>query len=277
VPLEMAGRPNGEPQRIAEAGSQAAGRPLARDALATLPWRAVAEWPDGAALVYRTGDSQPVPVVGPGLPVTVLPTEAGPVLVGWDEEHGVVHRSTSPETVPVTGRLTSVRAAVGEDVTVLSEVLIARARVVDSRATSTDVEVHLLPGLALSDDSEFAVAAGAGDLAVKVGRFRILERAGATQGSSGTVQGRIEWDAQGLAALQRTGAAPALVWLAVGRSLRTVGPVNLDRGRVLSLDVGGRWVLAPSAVGRAMLVPGRGLRIRAAQFVHRMNRKARGV
>jgi hypothetical protein len=137
--------------------------------------------------------------------------------------------------------------------------------------------VQLLPGLALADDSEFEVAAGAGDLAVRVGRFRLHERPGAAQANSGGVQGWIEWDAQGLAALQLTEAAPALVWLAVGRSLRTVGPVGLDRGRVLSLDVGGRWVLAPSAVGRAMLVPGRGLRIRAAQFVHRMHRKARGV
>jgi hypothetical protein len=170
-----------------------------------------------------------------------------------------------------------VRASVGEDVTVLSEVPIARARVVGSQAAATDVEVQLLPGLTLAADSEFEVAAGAGDLAVQVGRFRLHERPGAAQESSGGVQGRIEWDAQGLAALQRTGAAPALVWLAVGRSLRMVGPVNLDRGRVLSLDVGGRWVLAPSAVGRAMLVPGRGLRIRAAQFVHRMHRKARGV
>ena len=65
------------------------------------------------------------------------------------------------------------RAAVGEDVTVLSEVPIARARLVGSRATTTVVEVQLMPGLVLTDGSELAVAAGAGDHVVRVGRFRM--------------------------------------------------------------------------------------------------------
>ena len=86
------------------------------------------------------------------------------VLVGWDDQQGVVRRVEGPDPIPVTGRLTSVRAAVGEDVTVLSEVPIARARLMGSRATTTGVEVQLMPGLVLTDGSELSVGAGAGDL-----------------------------------------------------------------------------------------------------------------
>jgi len=246
---------------------------VARDVRATLPWSAVAGWPDGAVLCARTADSLDIPVVGPGLPVTVAPTLAGPVLVAWDEEDGVVRRVGGPDPVPVTGRRTSLRAAVGQDVTVLSEVPIARARVVASRATSTDLEVRVLPGLVLTSDSELTVAAGSGDHAVAVGQFWLAGSHGAAQGSAEVAVGVIEWDRAGLAALRDTGAPPALVWLAVGRSLRMVGPVTLDAGRVLALDAGGRWVLAPSTTGRAMLVPGRGLRIRMAQAARRWTRK----
>ena len=88
-----------------------------------------------------------------------------------------------------------------------------------------------------------------------------------------TVAGVIEWDPQGLAELLSAGNRPALVWLSVGISLRLVAPVELDLGRVLALDVGDRWVLAPSTSGRAMLVPGRGLRIRLAQAARRLRGK----
>jgi hypothetical protein len=200
------------------------------------------------------------------------------VLVGWDEDlGGVVRQAPWPELVPVTGRLTSLRAAVGEDVTVLSELPILQAEVVGSQATSTDLEVRIRPGLVLTEDSELAVAAGARDLTVRVGTFRLVGASGAAHGSGGVARGVIEWEADGLATLQAGRAAPALVWLAVGRSLRMVGPVNLDAGRVLSLDPGGRWVLAPSTTGRAMLVPGRGVRVRAAQAARRWGRKRRGV
>ena len=117
---------------------------LARDARATLPWSTVAGWPDAAALTSRNADSTSVPVLGPGLPLTVSPTVAGPVLLGWDEQEGVVRRVTGPDPIPVTARLTSVRAAVGEDVTVLSELPIARARVTAGREASMSVEVALL-------------------------------------------------------------------------------------------------------------------------------------
>jgi glycosyltransferase involved in cell wall biosynthesis len=246
---------------------------VARDVRATLPWSAVALWPDAAALAASTGEGVSIPVRGPGLPVTVAPTEARTVLVGWDEEQGVVRRVTGPDPVAVTGRLTSVRADVGEDVTVLSEIPIARARVSSSRATSTDLEVHLLPGLALTAESELAVAAGAGDHAVRVGRFRLAGGEADPAKPRDTVLGVIEWDAQGLAELLSAGTAPALVWLSVGISLRLVAPVELDAGRVLALDAGDRWVLAPAASGRAMLVPGRGLRIRLAQAARRLRRK----
>ena len=76
-----------------------------------------------------------------------------------------------------------------------------------------------------------------------------------------------------MAELLSAGTAPALVWLSVGISLRLVAPVELDLGRVLALDVGDRWVLAPSTSGRAMLVRGRGLRIRLAQAARRLRGK----
>jgi hypothetical protein len=214
-----------------------------------------------------------IPVLGPGLPVTVAPTEAGTILVGWDEDQVMVRRVTGPDPVLVTGRLTSVRADVGEDVTVLSEIPIARARVSSSGPTSTGLEVHLLPGLALTAESELAVAAGAGDHAVRVGRFRLIGAAADPSKPADAVPGVIEWDAQGLAELLSAGTAPALVWLSVGISLRLVAPVELDMGRVLALDVGDRWVLAPAHSGRAMLVPGRGLRIRLAQAARRVRGK----
>ncbi len=186
---------------------------VAREARATLSWADVAQWPERGVLVASTADSVQVPVVGPGLPVTVAPTESGPVLVGWDEESGTVRRVPGPDVVPVTGRRTSLRAEVGEDITVLSEVPIARARVIGSDSSSTSVEVQLLPGLALTGGSELSVAAGAGDQAVRVGSFRLAAGPEAAPGSAGTHLGAIEWDAQGLSALRgfggraRTGVA----------------------------------------------------------------------
>jgi hypothetical protein len=251
--------------------------PVARDVRATLPWPVVARWPEAAAVSARDADGTILPVVGPGLPDTVAPTDSGAVLVGWDEPAGLVRRIVGPDPIPVVGRLTSVRATVGEDVTVLSEVPIARARVAGSNATATNVEVHVLPGLALTGSSELAVAAGAGDQAVRVGRFRLVDIERGPRTSLSPHAGVIEWDAEGLADLRRSGAAPALVWLAVGRSLRLVAPVEIDAGRVLALTVGDRWVLAPSTTGRAMLVVGRGLRIRTAQAARRVKGSRGGV
>ncbi len=249
--------------------------PIARDVRAELPWSSVARWPAGAPLVARTAGSEIVPALGPGLPVTVAPTQAGPVIIGWDEEGAAVRRLPDRDVVAVTGRVTSVRAAVGEDVTVLSEVPIAAAHVSRAQGATTEVALDLLPGLDLTDDSVLAVAAGAGDRAVRVGRLHVAPPAAGSARTPGVVGGVIEWDAAALAELRRTGPTPAVVWLAVGRSLRMVGPVNLAPGRVLALGVAGRWVLAPSTTGRAMLVPGRGLRIRLGQAARRLGRNSR--
>jgi glycosyltransferase involved in cell wall biosynthesis len=267
VPLEPVGNPS--------PGSRRGGVCLVRDVRATLPWSAVAQWPHAAVLSAQTEDNESLPVIGPGLPATVAPTDGGAVVVGWDDEAGVVRRIVGPDPIPVTGRLTSVRASVGEDVTVLSEVPIARARVVGASAGTTTLDVTLLPGLALTDGTELAVAAGAGDLAVRVGLFRLAP--GGSDPSPGAVGGAILWDPEALAELKGAGGPPALVWLAVGRSLRLAAPVEIDPGRALALDVAGPWVLAPSRTGRAMLVPGRALRIRAAQAARRLTRKRGGV
>lgn len=271
VPL---GRPEGA---ATDVGPSVGPNPLARDASATLPWPAVAQWPGSAALLAWAASDAPVPVIGPGLPATVAPTDAGPVVLGWDEEQGDVRRLPDPGTVPITGRLTSVRASVGEDATVLSDVPIARARVSRPLGPSTAVRLELLPGLTLTDDSVLSVAASAGDRAVRVGTLRLASRGEAPAAEKDTPTGIIDWDADGLVELGTQGATPALVSLAVGRSLRMVGPVDLDRGRVLALGMGGPWVLAPSTAGRAMLVPGRGIRIRIAQVLHRVQGNRRRV
>lgn len=215
-------------------------------------------------------------MVGPGLPVTVSPTDAGPVLVGWDEDRLVVRRVAGPEVVPVTATANNVRAVIGEDVTILSDVPIGRATVTESRRQSVMVVVSLLPGLMLTCDSKLEVAAGAGNLAVRVGTFQI---AGEDRSRSGTIEsggalGVIDWEPDGLSDLLGAGSTPALLWLAVGRSLRLVAPVDIERGRVLSLANRPHWVLVRSTAGRAMLVPGRGLRIRMAQAVRRMTGNA---
>ena len=267
VPLEPPDDPATGSHRSADVAP-----PIALDVRGTLPWSAVAGWPAGASLVARAADSTAGSVVGPGLPVTVAPTQAGPVLIGWDDEAAAVRRLPDPGVVAVTGRVTSVRATVGEDVTVLSDIPIATARVVGAHGAATEVELDLLPGLDLTDDSVLAVAAGAGDHAIEVGRFQVAGRSGRAAGGAGPVAGVIEWDPAALAELQRTGLAPALVWLAVGRALRIVGPVTLDAGRVLALEVAGRWVLAPATSGRAMLAPGRGLRIRLGQAARQLRR-----
>jgi hypothetical protein len=249
----------------------------AQDVHALLPWSEVARWPQDAALVAHAMGATRIPVVGPGLPVTVAPTDVGPVVVGWDEPTRLLRRVTGPDQILVAGRVTSMRVTVGEDVTVLSELPVGRARVLGSRTTSTDVEVQLLPGLALTPDSELAVAAGAGDRCVRVGRFHLTGGQAGSAGGSGAVTGVIEWDAEGLGALKGLGLGPVLVWLAVGRSQRLAAPLEIDAGQVLGLGVGDRWVLAPSASGRAMLVPGRGLRVRAAQVARRLEARIRGV
>ncbi len=172
--------------------------------------------------------------------------------------------------VAVTARLTSVRAEVGEDVTVLSDLPIAAARIMRSRGASTQVDLRLLPGLTLTADSVLAVGAGAGEHSVLVGEFRVAGANGSAPRGPGNVSGVIDWDAHGLTRLRAAGAAPALVWLAVGRSLRTFAPVDIEPGRVLAVDAGGPWTLAPTTTGRAMLVPGRGLRVRSAQVARKI-------
>lgn len=252
----------------ADTGPAGSSTVRAHDVSATLPWGAVAEWPASAALLCWDPTGSAVPVLGPGLPVIVAPTESGPVVLGWDEDQAAVRRLPALGAVAVTGRVTSVRATVGEDVTILSDVPIARARVSRSLGASTQVDLEMLPGLTLTDGSVLKVAAGAGDRALRVGSFRLVGEP--RPRDPGALTGIIDWDAEGLVELGRQGVAPALVWLAVGRSLRTVAPVHLDAGRVLALEVGGRWVLAPSTAGRAMLVPGHGVRIRVAQAVRRL-------
>jgi glycosyltransferase involved in cell wall biosynthesis len=249
----------------------------AHEVSADLPWPAVADWPSSAALIAWDPSGMAVPVLGPGLTVTVAPTDAGPVILGWDDESGEVRRLPDLVAVPITGRVTSVRATVDEDVTVLSDVLFARALVSRSLGASTEVRVELRPGLTLTDDSVLAVAAGVGDWAVRVGAFRLVSGGEAHTSDPEVVKGTIDWDPDGLVELGKRGAGPAPVRLAVGRSLRTVGSVDLEPGRVLSLGVGDRWVLAPSSTGGAMLVGRRGWRIRAARVVRRMRGNRRSV
>ncbi len=245
----------------------------ARDVSACLAWDTIANWPQGAELSASDHAGTPVPVVGPGLPVAVCPTESGPVLVGCDDPDGLVRRLPDRGPVPVSLRSPSVRAMVDEDVTILSDVPVARAAILRSSGTPIQVAVDLLPGLVGSGEVALTVAAGSGGTSVAVGQLVPA----AHEGAGGVVTATLDLDPAGLQALQASGASPALLWLSVGRALRSVGPVVMPPGTVLDLDVGRRWVLVASASGRAMLLPGRGLRVRAGQLVRRWTGKARRV
>jgi hypothetical protein len=177
-----------------------------------------------------------------------------------------VCRIPGPASVPVTALVSGVRATLGEDVTVLTDVPIARAHVGGVVGAGVQVSLAVLPGLTLSADSMLAVAAWADDRTTRVGTCVVTELGPRGPGSSNRTVGLIEWEADGLSELGNRGRTPALLSLAAGRSLRMVGPVEMDSGRVLRLPSAGRWVLAPSTKDRAMLVRGRGLRIRAAQI-----------
>jgi glycosyltransferase involved in cell wall biosynthesis len=247
-----------------------AGRPSthARDVSADLTWDAIAAWPQGAQLTASDLTGAPVPVLGPGLPVAVCPTESGPVLVGCEAPDGLVRRLPDRGPVAVSLRRTSARASLDEDVTILSDVPVVRATILRSTGTRIQAAVELLPGLAVSGEVELTVVAGTGTTSVAVGQLT-APAPSPDASARGSVTGSLELDPSALQALLGSGASPAPVWLSAARSLKAVGPVSMAPGEVVDLDLGRRWVLAGSASGRALLVPGRGLRVRAGHLVRR--------
>jgi hypothetical protein len=195
------------------------------------------------------------------------------VLVGCEDPDGLVRRLPDRGPVAVSLHGPGVRAIVDEDITILSDVPVVRATILGSSVTPIRLAVDLLPGLVLGGEVALTVVAGSGGTSVAVGQIV----AAAHDGAGGGVTGTLDLDPAELQALRDCGASPALLWLSVGRSLRSVGLVVMPPGTVLDLDVGRRWVLAASASGRAMLLPGRGLRVRAGHLVRRWTGKSAKV
>ncbi len=236
VPLEWVGDASGRRRRGRARGPVRS----PGTSCATLPWSAVAQWPQAAALSARTGDGTTLPVIGPGLPVTVAPTDRGRRPGGLGRAGGTwCGELVGPDPIPVTGRLTSVRASVGEDVTVLSEVPIARAKLVGSSLGLHDAGRHA-PAGACPDRGLRARGRGRGRRP-RGSRRPVPGRAGGSDASPGAVPGVIEWDPAGVgraqgrrgvarAGLARRGALPEDGCPGGGRP--GVGPVH-ERGRSL--------------------------------------------
>ncbi len=93
VILGIEGRPETGTDLVPGEGSSGA-----RDVTATLQWPLVGGWPVGAALRAEVRSGQEVPVVGPGLPVSVALTGADLVMVAPDEG-GVPRRTPADRAV----------------------------------------------------------------------------------------------------------------------------------------------------------------------------------
>jgi len=214
-----------------------------------------------------------VPTTGPGIPTTVVPGSEGPVLLtGRVDERGVVRRleSGSPVVVEVSDGVGM--ANVDGDLTVLSDLPVVRVRIVGSSGPVVDVEVAAgYPGLELSPGVEIAVVVRRGDGVLQVGTVRTGDHTGRWTESLWTTSADLELDRDALTLLdaERGPSLPLLVGL--GRTLRSIGPVGYGAGRPLPVTVDGvgRWTLAPSAEGAALLVPGTALRARVASRLRR--------
>lgn len=296
------------PGPSARPGTPAGGLPdgagwRAHEVDAALKWPHVAGWPMSGELRAASADGRAVPVVGPGLTRTVVPTDRGVVLLGPDEDLAI-RRLPCSEPIRLEIQPTQARATVDEDTTVLTDGVHLTGRLRGGPAEPAGLEIDVdEPGLLIADGSELIMAARVGDRLLPIGAVRVLAGTGtwSTPDPSGrahwTCHAAIDWDARALlhwsrspssagsggpgrraqsgrAAQAADGSEPAgsaaLLSLAAGRRLRQLGPVDFVAGRPVSLRVGGRWVLAATRSGRAMLVPGRGARIRAASVVRRL-------
>ncbi|MGB8020779.1 MAG: hypothetical protein WCF04_06080, partial [Candidatus Nanopelagicales bacterium] len=243
-----------------------------------LQWLDVAAWPMSEVLRSVAADGRPVPVIGPSVTRTVVPTDRGVVLLGPDEGLAI-GRLPCSEPIRLEIQPTQVRATVDDDITILTDGVHLTGRLRGGPAQPTGLEIGVdEPGLLIADGSELIMAARVGERLLPIGAVRVLAGTGtwSAADSSGrtrwTCHAAVDWDAQLLADWTQSeppGSA-ALLALAVGRRVRQLGPVDFVEGRPVSLRVGGRWVLAATRSGRAMLVPGRGARIRAAWVVRRL-------
>lgn len=254
-------------------GLSAEGAMRANGVDAVLAWPDVAAWPDSAVLGATTALGRQVPVIGPGVPQTVAPTELGVVILGADETWAI-GRLASSDPVELEFQPTDVRATIGEDTTILTEGVRLLGRLLDGRARTLSLEIDVdQPGLLIAEDAALTIAARIGERLLPIGTARVLAGTGAWSALDPAGRARwscratVEWDPDPLAG---SGPSTALLALAVGRRLRQLGPVDFPGGRPVGVPFGGRWVLAASRTGRAMLVPGRGARIRAAWLVRKL-------
>jgi glycosyltransferase involved in cell wall biosynthesis len=249
------------------------GDSLVREASATLPWAVVDTWEPGAGMWAVDDRASLVPTTGPGIPTTVVPGSEGPVLLtGRVDERGVVRRLESGAPVAVQVSDGVGMANVDGDLTVLSDLPVVRVRIVGSSGPLVDVEVAAgYPGLELSPGAEIAVVVRRGDGMLQVGTARTGDHTGRWTDSLWTIAADLDLDRDALTLLdaERGPSLPLLVGL--GRTLRSIGPVGYGAGRPLPVTVEGvgRWTLAPSAEGAALLVPGTALRARVASRLRR--------
>ena len=283
VAREAASAPRSLVVQQCESGSPAGGQErvpveiegdsLVREASATLPWAVLEMWDPGAGLQALDDRGSPVPTTGPGIPPTVAPTSAGPVLLsGRTGNGGILSRIEvdSPVVVDVSEGVATAR--LGEDLTVLSDLPVVRARIVGASGSLVAVQLTAgYPGLELAAGCEIAAVVRRGDKVVQVGTVRTGEAPGRWAEAVWTVAAVLTLDTEALTLLGEERGPSLPLALGLGRTLRPIGPVAYDAGRPLPVAASdaGRWALAASAEGEALLVPGSALRARLASRLRR--------
>ena len=203
----------------------------------------------------------------------MVPGSTGPVLLtGRVDEQGIVRRlePDGPVVVEVSDGVAT--ADVDGDLTVLSDLPVVRARIVGSAGPLVDVEVTAgYPGLELAPGAEIAVVVRRGDGVLQVGTARTGDHTGTWADSLWTIAADLDLDRDALTVLDAERGPSLPLLLGLGRTLRSIGPVGYGAGRPLPVTVDGvgRWALASSAEGAALLVPGTALRARLASRLKR--------
>lgn len=269
------------------AGTVVVGQPSPDgDASAVLPWSHVGRWLIGTALRAWAADGREVPVLGPCVPRTVVPTEQGLKVLGASEAGGLVALDPGAELggdplVLVRARTTTARVLVDGEATIVTEILRARGTLLPGGAGAARVEVTTdLPGVGLEDGATLALAAKVADALVAVGTVGPMSgRWERPDGSPAHWRGvgDVAWDAEALAALAGPDSPVAALplSLAIGRTPRAVGPVTAARGSSARPVAGGPWRAVGGPSGRALLIRGEPGGVRAV--TSSVRRRLRGA
>ncbi len=242
------------------------GDSLVRGASATLPWAVLETWDLGAGLHAVDHGGSPVATVAPGVPRTFVPMANGPLLLsGRGVDRGLLSRIEVDGPVVVNVSDGVVTARVGGDLTVLSDLPVVRARILGLSGTQVSVELAAgYPGFELDAECEIAVVVRRGDLVVPLGTVRGGELPGRWSDSVWTRTGILDLNSDALTLLDADRGPSLPLSLASGRVLSPISPVGYAAARPLPVEVAGagRWALASSAEGDALLVPRSALQVR---------------